>query len=126
LINVARQLASILLKVLDVFRVALVVALDLAPQIVAGVSDEMAMVKGFDAGLEGEGDKETNRDHPQLQEEISPSPGRVMKRMNVHVRSPPIDRISESVQGADLVPVRVAKIGEIQFACTAFANTIMM
>jgi hypothetical protein len=50
----------------------------------------MAVVKGFDAGLQCECDKEADRDRHQVKEEVAPSPRRVMSRMNFHLPSPRI------------------------------------
>lgn len=61
-----RQLAAILLQILGIFRIALVIVLDLVPQILASVADEMAVVKGFDADLQCQCNKKADRDHQQL------------------------------------------------------------
>jgi hypothetical protein len=50
--------------------------------------DEMAMVNGFDTGLQRQRDKEADRDHQQLKKEVSPRSRRVMSRINIHLQSP--------------------------------------
>jgi hypothetical protein len=39
--------------------------------------------------LQRKRDKKADRDHQQLEEEISPTPRRVMSRMNIHLPAPP-------------------------------------
>jgi hypothetical protein len=79
-----RELTAIFFQILQIFPIALMIACDLAPQILARVTHEMAVVKGFNGSLQRECDKQADRDRQQMKEEVAPSPRRVMKRMNVH------------------------------------------
>jgi hypothetical protein len=55
---------------------------------VASLMSVSAVVKEFNGSLQRERDKQADRDRQQMKEEVSPSPRRVMNRMNVHVLSP--------------------------------------